>query len=135
MVLRNKRSLYKENIGCETPPNKRPCKVTKQGLTTRSPEVRIQELSPTGSQELDGELSVQYDSPCAKSVAPIEHAEEYDESMEEGSFDSDMNHHATSNDDLNARFQMAVQRFNELDKRLTWINTKAKEPDTKKPKQ
>lgn len=136
MVLRNKRSLYKENIGCHTPPNKRPCKDTaKKGPSTRSPEVRIQELSPNGSEDLDGDLSVQYDSPCAKPVARIEHAEEYDESMEEGSFDSDVNHSSTlrhSNDDLNAEFKMAVQRFNELDKRFTLINMKTNEPATKK---
>jgi hypothetical protein len=131
MVLRNKRSLYKENIGCDTTPNKRACKSTKKGLTARSPEVRIQELSPNGSEDLAGDLSVQYDSPCAKPVARIEHAEEYDESMEESSFDSDMNESSSSrpsNDDLNAKFQMAVQRFNELDKRLTLISTKTNEP-------
>ncbi|KAA8916332.1 hypothetical protein TRICI_001520 [Trichomonascus ciferrii] len=126
MVLRNKRSLYKENIACDTPPSKRACKSTsaKKG----SPEVRIQELSPNGSDDLTGDLSVQYGSPCAKAVARIEHAEEYDESMEESSFDSDVNSSRPSNDDLNAKFQMAVQRFNELEKRLIQLSPKTSEP-------
>lgn len=123
MDVRKKREYSDDDIPRVS--NKRSCHdipVTTPVKKGGPPKIKIKQLSP--EENSFDEQSFSFDSPCNKNEKGIPDTEEEDD--EEESSIEDGNTSADKDKDLNDRFEIAIGRFDYLEKQFNEANSRAK---------